>query len=326
MSSKKKPPVADTILHEMVRDSPSLSDSTKQTYLSDINAWVAFAGTDPKKWTRHEAQRFYTHLRGRMQTQSANRVMATLAYAAGWWATKENKPELDFSVIQKAKPEDIEDREALTANQSQSLLEVIVRHQKKDPQRVTRDLAMVIVDFETGMRRAGLASMRLETTGYVDTTLATNVKLKGEPKPYTVALSETADRALKPWGRFLEDSKITKGPVWRSLRQQGRKLIIGSGFTSQAIYNLVTQYAEEAKLPRLTPHIIRHTFISWRLAAGWTPQQIAAITGHQLPRTLGVVHGDIGAMHGYVTPSVFWPKVSSGTPEWLKAFVAEHCR
>ncbi len=328
--ANKKTGAPDTILHQLVRESPSLAQSTIGTYLSDLNAWIEFAGEDPKGWTRYKAQKFYTHLRERMRTQSANRIMATLAFAAGWWAKMEGKPELDFSVIQKARPDDIEEREAMTDEQAQQLLEVITRKKKAEPQRARRDIALVVTGLETGMRRMSLSSMRFDQMGPIvvdgKNVLVANVQLKGSPKLYAVAVSETAEAALAPWLAFLNESKIDKGPVWRSLRQPGRRLLIGNALTGQAIYDLVVRYGEEAKIEGLTPHIFRHSFISWRLAAGWTPQQVASITGHQLPRALGLASGDIGTMHDYVTPSVFWPKVSTGTPAWLQAFVKEQCR
>lgn len=336
MTKVPPPGPNETILHEIVRDAPGLRDSTKRTYLVDINAWVTFAGTDRQHWTRYTAQKFYAALLERMTVRSANRVMATLAYAGHWFATKEGNPQLDFSIIQKKAAEatlghghdsEADDGKALTVSEAQQLLAAIGAARQRDPQRTARDLAITVLGLETGMRRMSFESMLIQLTSKREghEPLVTDVLLKGLPDRYPIALSATAVLALEPWLRFLREAKVTRGPVWRSLRAAGTrapntKPTVGAGFTAQAIYDMVLKYGGKAKV-ELTPHTFRHTFISWRLAAGWTPQQIAAITGHQLPRGIG---DPIGAMRRYIDPRVFWPTVSTATPAWLTDFVRHY--
>lgn len=318
------PDLPDTILHKIVRESPSLAASTKRLYLTDVTAWVAFAGADPAGWTRWKAQEFYTHLCGRMKIQSANRVMATLAYVAGWRAKMEARPELDFSQIQKARPDDVNEREALTPAQAQQLLQVAgTLHGEADRPRMLRDVALFTVGLETGMRRISLESMRLELTGH-DAKLGyvvTRVRLKGKPPKYRypVPLSEAAVVTLERWTAFLAAHGLTTGPVWRSLGRRIEGLEIGKSLSAQSLYDITVKHGEAAGLPAVTPHIFRHTFISWRLDAGVPPEQIAAITGHQLPLRLarGDRQVDLGALAGYVDPKFGAAKASSATPPWL---------
>ena len=324
--------MADTILHSIVRDAPDLAPSTKTTFLSDLDAWVAFAGENPAGWTRTRAQEFYSSLLSRMKTQSANRLMATLTYAAGWWAKREQNDRLDFSVIQKAPPGEREDKDAITEEQAQKLLAAASRAALTPPLRalqmpwILRDTALVVVGLETGMRRMSLADMAIERTGLGKAGFPmTKVRLKGQRAParYEVPLSQAAQDALEPWLAFLAKNGITKGAVWRrfSLRARDAKnATIGGGLTTQSVYNIVVKLGAEAGIADLTPHIFRHTFITWRLLAGWTPQQIAAVTGHQLPRRTfeGVPNADIGAMNKYVDAKAFAATVSTATPAWLQ--------
>jgi hypothetical protein len=110
---------SDSLLHTIVREAPDLAASTKAIYLSDLDAWIAFAGDNPSGWTRTRAQEFYSSLLSRMKPQSANRLMATLTYAAGWWASREQDPKLDFSVIRKAPPIESEGKDAIREEQAQ---------------------------------------------------------------------------------------------------------------------------------------------------------------------------------------------------------------
>lgn len=322
MSSDAQTP--DTILHKIVRESPSLAATTKRTYLTDVTSWVAFAGTDPKNWTRWRAQEFYTHLCTRMKTQSANRVMATLNYVGSWWAKMEARPELDFSLIQKGKPDDVDEREAITPEQAQRLLQQArTARNPLDRPRALRDEALFVIGLETGMRRISLESMLIEQTGH-DAKLGyvvTRVKLKGKPPKYRypVPLSEAAVAALTPWLGFLKQHSLTTGSVWRSLGKRTQGVQIGKSLTSQSLYDITVHHGAAVGLPDLTPHIFRHTFITWRLDAGVPPEQIAAVTGHQLP--LKFARGDrqvnLGAMAGYIDPKFGAAKVSTGTPPWL---------
>ena len=205
----------------------------------------------------------------------------------------------------------------MTEEQAQRLVATASAYQHpRDQPRALRDRALCVVGLETGMRRMSLESMLLERTGMGKNGFAiSEVKLKGMPASYRfpVPLSTAALAALEPWVAFLRQNGITKGPIWRSLQKRIGGVKIGKGFTSQAIYDVVVKHAKTAKIDILTPHIFRHTFISWRLDANWTPQQVAAVTGHQLP----MGQGNIGAMHKYADPKMFGPRVSTATPEWL---------
>lgn len=321
----------DTILHKLVREAPDLASSTKTTFLSDLDAWVAFAGEDPAGWTRARAQEFYSSLLGRMKAQSANRLMATLTYAAGWWAKREHNDRLDFSVIQKAPPEETEGKDAITEEQAQQLLAAASRASLPPQIRalqtpwILRDTALVTVGLETGMRRMSLADMAIERTGIGKGGYPmTRVRLKGQRAParYEVPLSEAAQAALEPWLAYLAQHDITKGAIWRRFSHRirdAKSAKIGGGLTTQSVYDIVTKLGAEAGIENMTPHIFRHTFITWRLFAGWTPQQVAAVTGHQLPRrSFTMPDADIGAMNNYVDPKMFAPRVSTATPAWLQ--------
>jgi len=314
--------VADSLLHEIVRNGRDLAAGTKARYARDINEWIAFAGEDPAAWTRARAEEFYTMLLTRMKPRSANRLMASLRYAANWWATRENKPELDFTKIQRAKSRERSTRRSLDAAQATALL---MTCRKTQGPLDLRDFAMFVVGLETGMRQMSIAGMTVETT-LVDPSKSpvgypiALVPMKGtEGNRVQVPLSDTAIKALEPWLAWLYDHKAKKGPIFRSLQRRltsGGQNIHAAGatpLTAAGIQKILAGRGDDAGIGHVHPHMFRHTFITWRIEAGMLPHEIAAITGHTIP--------GLGAMAGYIDLRTVGQKARMATPAWLKALV-----
>lgn len=313
-----------TPLHAVVRDSPSLAPSTRAIYLRDLNKWVAFAGESPAGWTRHRATDFYRHLLATMKPQSANRVMASLRYAARWWATLEAQPSLDFGEVQLAANGEKAKRSALSPEEAVLLLDTCRRATPRD----VRDLAILVTLLETGMRRMSLTSMDLEQLdarggrgGYP----VAHVLLKGRAeRRHPTPLSETVVAALDPWLLALAGARRRRGPVFCSITPGPAGPVLGEeALCEQAVYKIVTERAAEAGLRHVHPHVLRHSCITWRIGAGVAPHLVAALTGHRLSGAAAGNAGSrgdgMGAMHGYVdqTNPVIVAQVRDTTPRWL---------
>jgi integrase len=311
-----------TILHKIVTESPSLAESTRGKYLRDLDTWIAFAGSDSRGWTRYRAQEFYRQLIGKMKPQTANRVLASLRYASSWWAKKESNPALDFAVVEKAGASHRAQRRALAPEDAVTLLSTCKRAQPID----LRDSAMLVVGLETGMRLMSLRAMSWETLrtsreGYP----VAFVPLKGSNgELYPVPISDTALAALEPWRTWCKSQKVTKGPIFRGLyRRLARSAKVqyqlgDDALSKPAIYKIVSRRATGCGLAGIHPHILRHTFITWRMQQGLMPYQIAAITGHKIAGLAGM-----GALGGYVDAARVGAEVRNSTPEWLKKLVGK---
>lgn len=314
-----------TILHKIVTESPSLAESTRSKYLRDLDTWVTFAGADSRGWTRYRAQEFYGHLlRTGVKPQTANRVLASLRYASSWWAKKESNPTLDFAVVEKASAAQRSIRRALGPEEAATLLGTCRRALPID----LRDAAMLVVGLETGMRLMSLHAMSWETlrTGREGYPVAL-VPLKGSGgETYPVPLSDTALAALEPWRTWCKSQKVatTKGPIFRGLyrrlaRSAKVQYEIGDEALSKAsIYKIVSRRAQACGLAGIHPHILRHTFITWRMQQGLQPYQIAAITGHKIAGLAGM-----GALGGYVDVAKVGGEVRNQTPAWLRKLVGK---
>lgn len=301
-------------LHRIVREAHNIAPTTRDRYLRDLNQWIEYAGVDPAGWTRKRAAAFYTALLARpMKPQSANRLMSSIAFASRWRAHLENNPALDFADGMRAKSKDKKVQQALDEDTARRLLATC-----DDSPLGRRDFALTVVGLETGMRRMSLASMTLE-----DTLLgpaprwpypAAFVELKGK-EPAWVPLSDTAVMAIKHWLAWLCDrDAVQSGPLFRPLDdpRAGRVL------ANTTIAKIFDKRAKAAGLSHINPHLLRHTFVTWRSEQGLQPHEIAAITHHDITKALG-------ALGGYIDQRATGGRVRNTTPTWLAEFVQARC-
>lgn len=301
-------------LHAIVINAPDLRPSTRAQYLRDLNAWITFAGAEPAGWTRQRVQDFYASLLARMKPASANRLMSSVKYASRWFASRTDAT--DFAVFQQASSGTAEPRHALTADQVAKLLDFpLIRPGDR------RDFALLVLAVETGLRRMSLVGAAWEGLGDVHGYPTLAVPLKGRDAPYNVPVSDTALAALAPW-RAARTVKRTK-PAGEIFCAVERVLvgdlrvdrIVPGKLSTQAIYALVQRRGAAAGMPDLHPHLLRHTFVTWRLEAGLTPHQITSITGHRLA-------GDgLGSLATYADRRVAGAAARQTTPAWLAQFV-----
>lgn len=309
-----------TILHQMIAKSPRLSDATKKSYLVNVDRWIAFAGVDPTRWTRYLMQTFYAELLKEMKSQSANRVVMALRYAASWWATMESKPELDFTRIELAQGSARAQRRALTPAEATQLIQ---QASAQPTPRNLRDLALIVVGLDTGMRRSSLVDMAIERTVTHGTSAIgafAEVAIKGQQDRYKVPLSKTAVAALHPWLAWLAEHTVRDGATFRGLLNRvERDEVISDGISDRQIYNIVDELAQEAGIKRqIHPHLFRHSFVTWRLEAEVDPWIIAVTTGHRRGSDRGT---KMGAMGGYMTEDRLYDLARATTPPWLSELV-----
>lgn len=335
MARPKRVPEANTILHEIVRASPEIVESTRKQYLSDLDAWVLFAGTSPECWTRNKAQDFYTSLLTRgMRPQSANRLFASLKYASTWYARRANDANLDFALIMQSKPARVIQKHALTPETAIKLLDTCADQQ--NPLDL-RDRALITIALETGMRCISLRSMLIESTmlsqnapAIIQNSMRTqtttpyphaSVLMKGKASERTsVPLSDAAISTIIPWLSWLASAKKRHGALLcaidkRTDPRSGRNFFVPTerALSNSALQKIASERGDQAGIGHLHPHMWRHTFITWRSMAGFLPYEIAAVTGHKIV--------GLGAMAGYIDLVAIGAKMRASTPEWLSRYL-----
>lgn len=305
-----------TELHAFVTKSPKLRASTKKAYLRDLDQFIAYVGDDARGWTRTRTAQFYQHLLDAgMKPQSANRLMASVRYAAQWRAKRDNDPALDFTVIELASNKEKVPRTALSEAQLRALFGTCEAGTPRD----RRDFALMLIAVETGMRRMSLASLTWEAIK-AEPYPTISVPLKGRDNLFPVPISDAALAGLEPWRAWLKAHKAGKGAIFRRLDKHLSGVVVGAGISPQAIYAIIDERATQANVGHVHPHMFRHTFVTTRLNGGLSPFQVASITGHRLP-------GDgAGSLYGYTDKKVLGEQARLATPTWLVEYVARYAQ
>ena len=314
-------------LHQIL-DRAAFSPRTKESYGRVIDQWLTFAGHDPVNWTRLKAQQFYDEMITRgVSAASANVYIASLRYVSKWYATQLNRPELDFAIVQQAGTSRYVDngdhkpktQRALTEDEVRRLLTAC-----KGPTPIDhRDLALILTGLETGMRRMSLAGCRVEGLSTPNGYPVIDVPIKGAGmKLFSVPLSSTAMKVVAPWRTWLRKHDLPKGALFtgfaKRIGPKGQNVYTPTGTISlPAIYKIIEGRAEIAKIKDMHPHLLRHTFITWREQFGLSAVQIASITGH---KTFGAEWSN---MRGYIDMSVVAEQARESTPPWLVKLVDE---
>jgi integrase/recombinase XerD len=305
--------IPQTVLHKIVDDSLGLSESTRKRYRHDVDEWTLFTNADPSNWHPASAQAFYNRLiqeRG-LQANTANVKMASLRYVAKWWTAQYGG--IDFvqihSTIWNKKP----DRDVLTQEQIIMLLE------QCSPDKPTlvdrRDRTLFITGLETGMRRISLVGMAFENINSKQGFPVVSVPIKGRSdKRFEVPLSDTVMKAIKDLQKHL---KRKEGHVFCQLEKrrivEGYRYIQGPTLSTTAVNLIVTKRAKASGIEHIHPHLFRHTYVTGRLADGFMPHHVAAITGHKIE--------GVGAMGGYVDMKAMAETARNSTPPWFAHLV-----
>lgn len=136
----------------------------------------------------------------------------------------------------------------------------------------TRDAAIIALLYACGLRRAEL--VQLTTDDYDRNAATLRVRGKGN-KWRLVPVASGAVRALDAWIALRGDAP---GVLFYSILKGGH--ITNRGLTTQAVYNILKQRAEMAKVPTLSPHDLRRSFVSDLLDAGADIAVVQRLAGH----------------------------------------------
>jgi integrase len=310
-----------------ILDRSNFSPTTRKQYERVIGDWLEFAGAHPKGWTRLQAQGFYAELLSRgVKLRTASTYMASLRYVSKWFSVQHGGE--DFAIIQMQEaPVEKADRRALAQDEVEAMLATCEGKLPIGKRPVDRrDRTMLIVGLETGMRTMSLAGMQIEnisTKPYP--CVKVPIKGKGGKATFEVPLSDTAMLALRDWNGWLRTQGVKDGPVFakltRSIQPNGFiKHSPGSAISLVRIYQIIDERAEEAEIKHVHPHLLRNTFITWRLLAGLNAPQIASVTGHQLS-SIAEFGGEWKNMTPYFDLKAIGETARQATPPWFATHV-----
>jgi integrase len=260
-------------LEYVVEASPKLSPRSKKNYLRAVRSFVGFAGTD---WTGIAVERWRDHLLvGGRKPQTVNLYLAGLRFASRRRAERGNNAALDFArYAETLRPDQPAARRALTYEEGAAFIGACEGERPID----LRDMAIAVLGFRTGLRRAGICTIHFEDFS----ANVINVTLKGGKK-HAIYLDTETVGALGAWGDWLGSQGVHTGPFFRSLSrpQLSGETTIGDSLTADGLLRAMKRRAQKAGIAGFHPHIFRHTCISWLRNQGVPGWRIAQLTGHR---------------------------------------------
>jgi site-specific recombinase XerD len=121
-----------------------------------------------------------------------------------------------------------------------------------------RDRALIRVLWSTGIRRMSAISMRIEKLEPVPEGYLTPVKAKHD-KIVTILICGRAATALEAWIDILQGGGFKDGPIWRKFD--------GTPMTPRLIWWMLNNRSLEAKVRRVSPHMLRAAFLTFNKAS-----------------------------------------------------------
>lgn len=131
-----------------------------------------------------------------------------------------------------------------------------------------RDLAIIMLLIDTGIRRGELAGLTTEDIDWEHETLI--VVGKGR-RPRTVAFGRKVAKALDRYSRS-RGQHNDAGTTWLWLGRKGR-------LTETGVAQMLRRRAAQAGIPDLHPHLFRHTFAHQWLAEGGSEGDLMRLAG-----------------------------------------------
>jgi integrase/recombinase XerD len=133
-----------------------------------------------------------------------------------------------------------------------------------------RDRAMLEVMYATGMRVSEVISLKLSDMDLDGGLMTCHGKGSKERR---VPLGRSATRWLQEYTR-------ARARTGKSVRPQLFLNKRGQPLTRQFAWRVVKRYAEEAGVPDISPHTLRHSFATHLLQRGADSRSVQALLGH----------------------------------------------
>lgn len=151
---------------------------------------------------------------------------------------------------------------------------------EKNPWKRARNLAMIQMMLQAGLRISEVSSLDLED---IDQTRKTIIVRSGKGGKSRIALmNPDLARALEEWIALRGEEP---GPLFLSERN--------TRLTRQGVHHLVRKYLDEVGLVHASAHSLRHSFCRNLIDAGQPLQVVAQLAGHESLETT----------RRYITPS-----------------------
>jgi site-specific recombinase XerD len=312
---------AATQLEQVILSSQRLGERSKKQYLRDVRSFLEFARMHLKKgatpdsaWNGAMVEQWRDWMReqGVIPT-TINGKLAALRYASKRYSElyggKDFARAPEFLAVAREKK-----RHALQVDDAQALIATCSTNRPLD----LRDLALFTVGFRCGVRREGIVNINIEDLGKKneDGSRTCTVILKAvpgqPPARHTFMMDAETTAGIDPWLSYLRRAGITSGPLFRAVRKDAAKMarerrkpygrapkpvmadptISETRLSCSGLEKALKKRAAQAGI-HFHPHLMRHSLVSWLVAADVPKARIKGLTGHKTDTMIDLYTTDV---------------------------------
>lgn len=255
------------------------SENTVAAYRNDLNQFLEYveshAGSSLAEWSavsEDDIEAYLSYMKHKDQPYASSTLARKVAaiksfynYLASQGVIDENPTiDIDSPKVKKRLPQ------TLTLNEVERLLEAPAGN--RSPKNL-RDISLLNVLYETGMRVTEVVSIQLEDVAQDRSTLSSPTR-QGDARE--IPIGDTTGELL---AEYLAEGRPQLAKDNREhalfLNHRGEKL------TRQGLWLIIKGYARQAGLnTEVTPHTLRHSFAVHRLSKGSKLEDIQRLLGH----------------------------------------------
>jgi integrase len=263
-----------SVLLELL-DLSELAPRSKRSYRRCLLRWLAFAGEDPSGWSPHRVAEWREGLRLVVKPATVNKHLYALRRVAKMYEAYEHGR--DFArAVEGVHVDDERRRKALTVEEVRAMVATCAAGNPRD----LRDQLAITLGVRTGLRASELVG--INWSAILGREAAVSVKGR---RLHRVILDDECLAALEAWGSWLDAQGYhRRGAVLRGVGQQGLEgqFLVSRRLSRQKLHDALRARGMLAGVGRpVHAHLLRHSFVSWALAAGVPPQRVMVQSGHK---------------------------------------------
>jgi site-specific recombinase XerD len=216
----------------------------------------------------------------RLKASTVNRKLAALSSFMNWAVESGHIPADPTAKLKYVKrtphsPKWLDRNEqfALQREMERDLQIAQMRYPKRWLTR-RRDASLVIFMLNTGLRLSEVIALNLDDIEMSERKGRVLVRRGKGNKERLVPLNTNAREALSEWLKVRPQTNCPK--LWLSVESGD-----DDGMTARGIQRILKRYGQEAELPHLTPHVLRHSFGKNLADKGVGVEKIAQLLGHE---------------------------------------------
>lgn len=225
---------------------------------------------------------------------TTNRHLAALSAYFSWLVEKgdlDSNPSTGISALPLPNPQprwlDKKEQFSLMRTVEKDLQLAKQRYPKRWIER-QRDYALVVLLLNTGLRLSEAVALEISDLDISERKGSLLVRAGKGNKQRGVPLNVDARKALQSWLEVRPERKDNDF-IFISLTKES-----AAPLTSRSLERTVERYGAQAKLKKLTPHVLRHTFAKNLVNNGVSLEKVATLLGHKSLNTTRI----------YITPGM----------------------